>query len=200
MDIHELLGPQVNLDHVCKFLDELHHEGRVAACRSLSGKEQARLFDAAAGFRKITVDDIVPPSVAPLVPVPHWGHNSMPAFKTFQKVFCRPDIVTAREAGELWGYNRTAFGLLGTVVGPGYYTAYDIPGGEVLVDYTAVPPHGAPGWPNVLPNSARLSHFVYKETQDTLRGISKHVTIGRAAKAGGDWMSNWFVLCRLDRW
>ena len=45
--------------------------------------------------------------------------------------------------------------------------------------------------------SARLSRFVYYRTQDVLRGVSRHVTVGRATK-GGKPMSAWFVLCRDD--
>jgi len=65
----------------------------------------------------------------------------------------------------------------------------------VNIDYTRVPPRGAEGWPAVLPNSARLSRFIYNGTQDRMRGVSAHVTIGRASRAGKD-MDNWFVLVR----
>jgi hypothetical protein len=65
----------------------------------------------------------------------------------------------------------------------------------VLVDYLRVPPERPDHWPPILPNSARLSKVVYNGTQDVLRGVSKHVTIGRATK-GGKPMSAWFVLCR----
>jgi hypothetical protein len=47
----------------------------------------------------------------------------------------------------------------------------------------------------MLPNDARLSRLVFNGTQDVLRGISKHVCIGRASR-GGKWMDNWFVLVR----
>ncbi|MCC7078791.1 MAG: hypothetical protein IT198_16865 [Acidimicrobiia bacterium] len=194
MDIHHLCKAPLDLDAVAAFLDSLHHEGRVVACRSLTGQEQARLFEAAEGYRKTTVEDIVPASVAPLVPVPHWGKNSLPAFTVFQKVFCRPDDTAARDAGELWGYNE--FGLK-AFTGPGYYVAYNLPDGEVLVDYTRIPGGRAPGWPRVIPNSRRLGRFIYYGTQDTLRGVSEHVTIGRAAR-DGEWMPNWFVLVRQD--
>lgn len=195
MDIHELLRPPIDIDAVAAFLDVLHDEGRIEACRAMTGKEQAALFEAADGYRKISVADFVPPDVAALEPVVHWGKNSLPVFTTFQKVFCRPDDAAAAEAGELWGYNEQP---LKTFTGPGYYVAYDLPQGEVLIDYTRVPPHGAPGWPKVLPNSARLSRFIYNGTQDLMRGVSKHVTIGRASRAGEE-LPNWFVLCRQDR-
>ncbi len=196
MNIHDLLRPgaSIDLDAVSSLLDGLRHEARVEVVRSLSAKEQAALFDAAAGHRKITVDDFVPASLPDLAPVVHWGKNSLPAFTHFQKVFCRPDDPAARSAGEVWGYNEQA---MKTFTGPGYFVAYDVEGGEVLIDYTRVPPRGAPGWPRVLPNSARLSRFIYNGTKDLMRGVSRHVTIGRASR-GAEPMPNWFVLCRQD--
>ncbi len=83
-------------------------------------------------------------------------------------------------------------------MGPGYFVAYPYENeGEVLVDYLRVPPKRPAEWPEILPNSSRLSTFVYNGTQDVLRGVSKHVTIGRAFK-GGKPLSAWFVLCRED--
>jgi len=66
---------------------------------------------------------------------------------------------------------------------------------EVLVDYLQLPPAKLPHWPTILPNSSRLSRFVYNGTQDVLRGVSQHVSIGRAMKAG-KYLPAWFVLCR----
>ncbi len=193
-DIHDLLTPPIDLDALAGYLEGQTHPNRVAACRELSGREQAALFDAAEGSRKITVDDFVPPDLGPLYPVVHWGKNSLPVFKTFQKRFTRPDDEAALARGELWGFNRQH---IEPFTRPGYFVAYDLPEGEVLVDYTQVPPHGAGGWPPVLPNSAKLSRFIYNGTQDTMRGVSEHVSIGRAAR-DGEWMPNWFILCRQD--
>lgn len=195
MDIHSLLAEPIDIDTVAAFLDDLHHEGRVEAIQSMSGKEQGRLFDAAKGYRKITVDDFVPTGTAAMVEVIHWGHNSLPAFTMFQKRFCLPDDADARTAGELWGYNHQT---LSPFTGPGYFVAYDVEDGEVLIDYTRTPPRGAPSWPKVLRNDQRLSRFIYNGTQDLMRGVSRHVTIGRASR-DGEPMPNWFVLCRQDR-
>ena len=41
----------------------------------------------------------------------------------------------------------------------------------------------------------RLSRFVYYQTQDLMRGVSEHVSIGRASRNGEE-MSAWFILCR----
>ena len=175
-----------------------HVEARVGGIRSINPKEQARLFDAAQGFRPVTVEDFVPSDVGTMREVIHWGRNSLPAFADFQKRFVRPDDPAATDAGELWGYNEQT---MKAVTGPGYFVCYDIADGEVLIDYTRSVPAGPgqlpAGWPKVLPNSAKLSRFIYNGTTDTMRGVSRHVTIGRAARAG-EWMQNWFVLCRQD--
>ena len=42
---------------------------------------------------------------------------------------------------------------------------------------------------------ARLARFIYHRTRDFMRGVSEHVTIGRATREGKP-MDNWFVLCR----
>jgi hypothetical protein len=183
------------MDAISKHLDGLDHPRRVEAVTSLGRKEQSRLFDAAKGYRSISIADIVPPDRAPMREVVHHGKNSLPAFTRFAKVFCRPDGDDAK-SGDLWGYNRNS-GLVSTAVGPGYFVAYDHGDGEVLVDYTRLPLRKPSHWPEMLPNDARLSRFVYNGTQDALRGVSTHVTIGRATK-GGKPMDAWFVLCRED--
>jgi hypothetical protein len=170
-------------------LDVQSHEERLRAIRSLSGKAQAQLFDAAKGAYKLTLDDIVPPTVAPLHEVPHNGKNSLPAFSLFAKVFCRP----TNNAKELWGYNRSG-DIVETFVGPGYYVAY-AEGDEVMVDYTRTPSGKPESWPPMLSNHARLSRFVYADMVDALRAVSSHVSIGRAIRKGKV-QDNWFVLCR----
>ncbi len=183
------------MHEVESFLDALTPDARVEAIRSLGRSHQARLFEAAQGHRPISLRDLVPADREPQQEVVHRGKNSLPLFNTFAKVFVRPP--SGPPAQELWGYNR-AGGFIETVVGPGYFVAvpHEVPG-EVLVDYLRVPPERPSDWPEILPNSARLSRFVYFGTQDILRGVSKHVSIGRATK-GGKPMSAWFVLCRQD--
>ncbi len=131
----------------------------------------------------------MPASKAPLEEVVHFGRNSMPLFSTFQKRFCRPGD---EHAPELWGYNEQPMRLF---TGPGYFVAREIEHDEVLIDYTALPAGRAPSWPELSPNHARLGRFIYDGTQDAMRGVSHHVSVGRAARAG-KWLDNWFVLCR----
>ncbi len=175
-------------------LDALDPATRLTEVRSLGRKHLSRLFDAAEGHRAIAVNDIVNGQHGPMQEVVHYGKNSLPAFTTFAKVFVKPSAPDA--SGKLWGYNRNS-SFLETVVGPGYFVAYPYEEGEVLIDYLQTPSDKPDHWPEILPNSSRLSYFVYNGTQDVLRGVSKHVSIGRAMK-GGKPMTAWFVLCRED--
>ncbi len=188
-----LTGETTDLRVIEDYLDSLEHEARVNAVRSLGRSHQARLFEAAEGHRTITLDDIVHADRPAMEEVVHHGKNSLPAFNHFAKVFVRPDDTSI---AELWGYNRAGSFIEG-VVGPGYFVAYAHGTEEVLVDYLRVPPRRPEHWPPILPNSARLSKVVYNGTQDVLRGVSRHVAIGRATR-GGKPMSAWFVLCRED--
>jgi hypothetical protein len=186
-------GQELDMKEIERYLDSLDHDGRVAEIRTLGRAHQARLFDAAEGHKPISLDDVVGSARPAMEEVVHHGKNSLPAFNRFAKVFVRPP---RSDAKELWGYNR-AGGFVESVVGPGYFVVYPHGERELLVDYLRIPPERPAHWPEILPNSARLSKFVYHGTQDILRGVSKHVSIGRATKNGKP-MSAWFTLCRED--
>ena len=174
---------------VSDFLDELDHSSRLAAVRSLGRRHQSRLYDAVEGFRPISIDDIVPLDLGARTPVHHYGKNSLPLFTIFQKRFLRPE----NNAEELWGYN---YQTMSPITGPGYFIAYnatDRP--EVDIDYTALPPERPFGWPDVQVNNKGFSSMVYAHMIDKLRGVSEHVTIGRAWKKGKV-QPAWFVLVR----
>src|SRR5262245_55290397 len=93
----------IDLAALAAELDAMSSETRVREVRNLGKTEQARLFDAAADARMIGLIDLVPKGVAPMVEVIHAGRNSLPAFRVFEKRFCRPP--DGSDAGELWGYN-----------------------------------------------------------------------------------------------
>jgi hypothetical protein len=189
MSIHEFFrGDDVDLAPLSAYLDGLASAARIAEARSLTAIEQAHLFARAAGFRRITLDDFVPANAPALAPVIHYGRNSLPVFRMFEKRFCKPDT----GGGELWGYNEQRFKAF---TGPGYFVARPAGDLEVVIDYCEVPPRTPPQWPPILPNSARLSRFIYYRTRDFMRGVSTHVSIGRATREGKP-MDNWFVLCR----
>src|SRR5262245_1042334 len=116
-----LRGGSFDIHDVGRRLDQLNPKARLTAVRSLGGRAQAELFDAAKGVRKLRLEDLVPPATPALEEVVHAGKNSLPAFTEFAKVFCRPKNGDARE---LWGYNRQSK-LLERTVGPGYYVAYE---------------------------------------------------------------------------
>lgn len=187
-----LRAPALDFAAVAAYLDSLVDAARVNEVRHLEGRDQARLFDAAHGARSIDASFFVPAGGAPLTPVTHAGKNSLALFTAFEKVFYR---VAGDGAREVAGYNR-AGGFVETVVGPGYFTVTTGPeAGEMLIDYTTLPTTKPEGTPAILSNAARLSRVVYNGTQDIMRGVSSHVSIGRAMR-GGKAMDNWFVLCR----
>ena len=190
MSIHRFFEQaDVDLPGLTVYLDGLDPATRVAETRTLSAKEQARLFEATKHYRRVTLDDFVPKHLAPLQEVIHHGRNSLFAFSNFQKRMCRPP---EGHEDQLWGYNEQTFRW---VTGPGYFLTKPVDEWEVVIDYFDVPPHKPEAWPMIRPNSARLSRFVYHKTRDFMRGVSEHVSIGRASRAGKP-MDNWLVLCR----
>jgi hypothetical protein len=154
---------------------------------------QRRLYAAVAGHGAVRLADLVPPDRRALETVRHFGRNTLPAFTRFEKRFCRPPDEDAAAPRALWGYNATRVAPL---VGPGYYVARDdAVHGEVLIDYTRIPPSAPPGWPAPKGNEGGLARFVYGHMVDRLRRVSEHVTIGSAARHGRE-LGSWFLLCR----
>lgn len=189
LSIQDLLAtPATGLATLAKELDAMDHATRLAFCRAMSGRDQAKLFEAAEGFRPVGLADFVPATTPALVEVIHHGTNSLPIFSTFQKRFCRP---SAPGSTQLWGYNQQS---LMPLTGPGFYVV-DAIGEEVVIDYTRLPTEKPAAWPEIRDNARGLSRLVYATMKDTMRGVSQHVSIGRAAKKG-KWLDNWFVLCR----
>jgi hypothetical protein len=195
MDLQVLLEPTVNLPRLATVLDELGHSGRLATTRGWDRAHQARLYEAAQGHGALTLAHFVPESVGALTEIIHHGTNTLPVFSHFQKRFTRPE----GDASVLWGYNHQANQAF---TGPGYFSVHAtvepfMHEGEIAIDYRKLPPGKVASWPPIMPNSARLGRFVYDGMVDVMRGISKHVSIGRAWKNGA-WMDAWFVLCRED--
>jgi hypothetical protein len=178
---------------IADFLDRLSPDERVAAVRATGRSAQRRLYAAVAGHEAVRLADLVPPGRRALETVRHFGRNTLPAFTAFEKRFCRPPDEDPAAPTALWGFNAAA---LQPLIGPGYYVAYeDVPHGEVLIDYTRVPPVAPPGWPALRRNERGLSRFVYGYMVDRLRRVSEHVTIGSAARRGRE-LGSWFLLCR----
>jgi hypothetical protein len=192
MDVTVFLDPTPNLEQLATILDGLGHEGRVHTVATWSKKEQAAIFEAAKGFRPLTLDHFVPASAEKVTEVIHEGRNTLPAFSHFQKRFFRSDD----EDGALYGYNHQD---LTWATGPGYFEVrLGEEEGEIAIDYAKRLPTKPPaGWPPVVGNNVRLGPFVYEGMIDYMRGISEHVAIGRAFKKGA-YMDAWFVLVRKD--
>jgi hypothetical protein len=193
MNLTSLIETHLDLPRLSKDLDEIGHAARVWSVRMWTRANMATLWDAAKGFRPIAVDDFVPASVLPLVEVIHVGQNSLPAHTHFQKRFCRPRA--SSESAVLFGYNHQS---LSGITGPGYFVARPSrDAGEVAIDYTMVPKDKPETWPAVPPRQTRLGPWVYGGMIDVMRGLSVHVSVGRATKNGRP-SNNWFVLVRQD--
>lgn len=183
-------APAIDINALEIAFDEATHDERVTATRLFTGKLQKKLFNAAEG-RPVTVDQMVPVK-EPLREVIHVGTNTLPAFRHFEKRFCRPSDL---EPNTLMGYNHNWYWQVTT---PGYYVAYqDKSSGELWVDYRKLPNEKPDAWPPIMSNSSRLGLVIFAGMVDRLRRVSEHVTIGRAYKKSA--MNAWFVLVRDDR-
>jgi hypothetical protein len=193
--LHELIRRQpAQPGEIAELFNGLSLTDTVAAARSLSGRGLQRpLWKAVEGNPRLSVVDLVPADYAPLRPVVFHGKNSLPAFTEFEKICCRPR--NGHDPRVLWGYNETP---IKTLVGPGYYVVRDTSDarlGGAAFDYREVPPERLPEWPEIRPNSAGLSRFVYNRTVDYMRRVSECVFIGAATREGRE-MDSYFVLVR----
>lgn len=192
MDVTVLLEPKIDLPRLADVLDGLGHEGRLHTVHGWSKKRQAAIFEAAKGHRPLDLDFLVPASVGPLVEVIHDGYNTLPLFASLQKRFVKLE----GEPVEIVGYNHQAWSAFS---GPGYFMVSRGEGeheGELVIDYTNVPKTKPASWPEIRRNAGFIPGIVYGGMVDYLRGISSHVSIGRAHK--GKAMSVWFTLVRKD--
>lgn len=192
MDVSVLFEPKIDLPRLAEVLDTLGHEGRVHTIRGWSKKRQAELFEAAKGVKPLDLDFLVPSSIGPLVEVIHEGKNTLPVFTHFQKRFVKLE----GEELTVGGYNHQSTSGL---TGPGYFVVRPGEGeheGELAVDYTKVPKSKPASWPAIAGNEGGLASLVYGGMVDYLRGVSAHVSIGRAYK--GKAMDAWFALVRKD--
>ncbi len=187
-----LSADSIDIAAIGAHLDALGPEERVAAVRTISGKDQQKIWAATAG-QGATLADLVPEDAGASVEVINFGKNSLPVFTHFEKRMCRVE----GEPDKLYGYNE---GATRPLVGPGYFVVRDFPErGEVGVDYRTVPPDDAKlpeGWPAIKPNEKGVQMFVYKGMVDYMRRVSQTVTIGRAFKGGEKDLGHTFLLCR----
>ncbi len=190
--VDKLKSDTIDIVELGQWLDSLDPETRITEARAIGPGAQRKLWDIVANTQ-LSLEDFVPTDVGPLTSVRHYGRNTLPVFKIFEKRFCRaPDGV---DTPGLWGYNE---GTTRGVVGPGYFVCRDTDGderGSVVIDYTLVPGGKCEEWPEYKPNESGVSRFVYSGMQDFMRRISQHVTLGRAYIKGKE-SNNYFILCR----
>ena len=193
MELRNLIEIHLDLPRLSRDLDEIGTPARLWAVHQWTRSVQATLWEAVKGFRPVTLDDFVPPGIAPHVEVIHDGTNTLPAHNHFQKRFARPADPEVKD--QLIGYNHQS---LSGLTGPGYYVARPAAdAGEVDIDYSLVPRDKPEAWPPIVPSSTRLGRFVYGGLLDVMRGVSSAVSIGRARKKNV-WQDAWFVLVRED--
>ncbi len=190
--------PAARIDEISRHLDGLGADARWAEAGQLSRERQRALYEKAAQAAPMQLDDFVG-DAAERVEVVHDGLNTLPMpspLRRFQKRFCRP----AGDRTRLFGYNE---GPTRRLVGPGFFTAVATAGrpqwetrGAVVIDYHQVPDQPvADGWPTVVPNDWRLQRFVYHQTRDFMRRVSRDVSIGAAFKRERP-LDHYFILCR----
>jgi hypothetical protein len=169
----------------------------MAEVRALSGAQLGLLYERCAGCR-LEPAHFVPAGLPAGRGVRHFGVNSLPVFRRFEKRFMRAPADArggvAPANGRLWGYNHQA---LAPLTGPGYFVVdARADGAELVIDYSAVPERdpGA-GWPRVRDNRGIPARWVYGALRDRMRRVSAHVSIGRAFR-GERPLSTYFALVR----
>ena len=190
MTTPELIRSGATIEEVAARLDILKHAERVAEVRSLKASDLRALYELTAD-RPAPTAHFVPPSIPDGVPVRHFGINSLPLFRCFEKRFLRD-----ADSGELHGYNHQAMSPL---TGPGYFVVAEPGAGEAAaIDYYRIPPrlpHAS--WPKLAPNERLPQLLVYGHMRDLMQLVSTHVSIGRAEKKGKP-APAWFALVRED--
>ena len=180
-------------DSIASLLDQLGSELRPRVVRRLGKAAQRALYEKVDGFRPLSLEELVPASRAPLEEVRHFGRNTLPAFRIFEKRFCRLPGAAIGADDSVAGYN---FQTMSGLTGPGYFLArVDADRDEVLVDYGRLPSQKPTNWPEIRSNERGLGRLVYGFMVDRIRRVSEHVTIGSAAKHGKE-IGSYFVLSR----
>jgi hypothetical protein len=158
-------------------------EARLNWMRGLGRKELSALWDLSPDGGVVTLDYLVGPQGETVI---HHGHNSLPAFNSFEKRFCRREELVQ-------GYNHNS-ALVTFFSGPGHFTCRQ-EGSEVAIDYTIMPPSVPPDFPALVDNDGGTRQLVYGQMIDRLRRVSRVVTIGKAWRKGEPYPA-WFMLIR----
>jgi hypothetical protein len=189
------------IDEIAAYLDGLDGDARWREVGALGRARQRMLYEKAAHADAVDLAHFVG-DARPREEVIHDGANTLPLparLQRFQKRFCRP-TANGHVGARLFGYNE---GPTRRWIGPGYFVAVETverpawsARGAVVIDYFQVPDGAvAETWPRVVPNDWRLQRFVYDQTRDFMRRVSRHVSIGAAFKRERP-LDHYFVLCR----
>jgi len=190
-----IFDAQTRPDAIAVLLDGLSFEPRTRLVRRLGGRAQRALYEKVEGFACLQLVDLVPAGRKDYEEVRHLGRNTLPAFRLFEKRFCRMPGQVASAPDWLAGYNHQTMAL---ITGPGYFLARDdVDRGEVLIDYGRLPESRPEAWPEIRSNESGLARLVYGFMVDRLRRVSQYVTIGSALRNGRE-LGSYFVLSRLD--
>ena len=171
-----------NVDSLRAELDAASPADRLDWIRSLGRKDQATLFAHAKGA--VSVGDYHGETGEVVI---NEGCNNLPAFNFFQKRICL-------HGDQVQGYNENNVRWL---VGPGHFQvrpSEDVEG-EVWFDYYFEANDAPESFPTPSSNKRGVSFLVYANMIDVMRGVSEHVSVGRAIKNGKE-TGNYFVLCR----
>ena len=179
-----LLDRKPDLDTLAKTLDDRSPADLRREIERLDRAHLLQLWHLAQDADPIEFDHFVPPEAGDR-PVIHAGRNSIPifpAYRRFEKHFAR----MSADSPTLVGFNECAARPL---IGPGYFvfrrsdSDLQRERGAAYVDYLSLPDGPVPaGWPPVVPNEKGFQKFVYSGTQDFMRRVSSHVSIGMPFK------------------
>ena len=179
-----MLNRKPDLNTVTQTLDDRDPADLRREIERLDRAHLLQLWQLAEAAEPVEFDHFVPPEAADR-PVVHAGRNSIPifpAYRRFEKHFARmsPDSPT------LVGFNE---GAARSLIGPGYFvfrrseSDVERQRGAAYVDYLSLPESTVPaGWPPIVPNEKGFQKFVYSGTQDFMRRVSSHVSIGMPFK------------------
>lgn len=191
--VSQISDRSVHPDSIASLLDQLGADLRPRVVRRLGKSAQRSLYEKVESYAPLSLEDLVPSARAELEEVRHYGRNTLPAFRIFEKRFCRLPGTTPGADDSVAGYN---FQAMSGLTGPGYFLArVDPERDEVLVDYARLPEQKPDSWPEIRSNERGLARLVYGFMVDRLRRVSEHVTIGSASKHGKE-IGSYFVLSR----
>jgi hypothetical protein len=191
MNLSDLLSAsEPDSGAIAAHLDALSLEQQVDEVRALSVKNVHRCWAMAEAGESIDLAFLVPEQSAENEPVHHYGINTLPVSRFFEKRF----VKAPGNPGELWGYNHQP---LAWFTGPGSFVVHEAgsEGEALFIDYRSFPSGNIEGWPVAKSNGSGIAKLIYGGMQDYMRRVSARVSVGRAFVGGKDRKAS-FMLVR----